>query len=79
MCMKNPKRSYLWLTKVLIKSVKSIKKVFQKLKSLRKSQPAENPHQAETSQSTHYADKLTGHNKTLAQNQRRRHKKPEYH
>ena len=43
---KNPKRSYLWLTKVLNKSVKSIKKVFQELKSFRKSPPAKNPHHA---------------------------------
>ena len=56
----SPKRSYLWLTRVLNKSVKSIKKVLQELKSARKSPPAENPHHAETSQSTRNADKLTG-------------------
>ena len=43
---KNPKRSYLWLTKVLNKSVKSVKKVFQELKSFQKSPPAKNPHHA---------------------------------
>ena len=49
---KSLKRSYLWLTRVLNKSVKSIKKVLQELKSAGKSPPAENPHHAETNQST---------------------------
>ena len=34
------------------KSVKSIKKVLQELRPVPKSPPAENPHHAETSQST---------------------------
>ena len=67
------------LTRVLNKNVKGIKKVFQELKSTRKSPPAENPHHAETSQSTRNADKLTGCNKTQAQNQRRPQNRPEYH
>ena len=74
---KSPKRSYLWLLRVSNKSAKSIKKVLQELKSARKSPPAENPHH--TSQSTHNADKLTGCNKTQAQNQRRPQNRPEYH
>ena len=48
---------------MLNKSVKSIKKVFQELKSARKSPPAQNPHHAETSQSTCNEGKLTGCNK----------------
>ena len=52
---------------MLNKSVKSIKKVFQELKSARKSPPAQNPHHAETSQSTCNAGKLTGCNKKQAQ------------
>ena len=35
--LKRPKRSYLWIAKVLNKSVQSIKKVLQELKSVRKS------------------------------------------
>ena len=50
------------------KSVKSIKKVLQELKFVRKSPPAENPHHVETSQLTHNASKLTGCTKTWAQN-----------
>ena len=50
------------------KSVKSIKKLLQELKFVRKSPPAENLHHAETSQLTHNASKLTGCNKTWAQN-----------
>ena len=61
---KRPKRSYLWLTKLLNKSVKSIKKVLQELKSVPKSPQAKNAHHAETSQSTCNASKLTGCNKT---------------
>ena len=76
---RSPKRSYLWLQRVLNKSAKSIKKVLQELKSARKSPPAENPHHAETSQSTRNADKLTGCNKTQAQNQRRPQNRSEYH
>ena len=47
-------------TWVLNKSVKSNKKVLQELKSVWKSPPAENPHQAESSQSTRNASKLIG-------------------
>ena len=64
------------------KSIKSIKKVLQELKSAQKSPPAENPDHAETSQSTRNADKLnklTGCNKTQIQNQRRHQNRPEYH
>ena len=53
--------------KMLNKSVKSIKKVFQDLKSARKSPQTQNPHYAETSQSTCNAGKLTGCNKKRAQ------------
>ena len=67
------------LRKVLNKSIKSIKKVLQVLESVRKFPPAENPHHAETSQSTRSANKLTGCNKTRAQNQRRLQNRPEYH
>ena len=73
------KRSYLWLTKVLNKSVKSIKKVLQEVKFVQKSPPAENPHHAETSQSTRNASKVTGCNKTRAQNQKRPQNRPDYH
>ena len=48
--LKRPKRSYLWIAKVLNKSVQSIKKVLQELKSVRKSSPAENPYHEVTSQ-----------------------------
>ena len=65
--------------KVLNKSVKSIKKVFKVVESARKFPPAKNPHLAETSQPTCNANKLTGCNKTRAQNQRRLQNRPEYH
>ena len=48
--LKRPERSYLWIAKVLNKSVQSIKKVLQELKSVRKSSPAENPYHEVTSQ-----------------------------
>ena len=48
--LKRPKSSYLWVTKVLNKSVQSIKKLLQELKSVRKSSPAKNPHHEVTSQ-----------------------------
>ena len=64
---------------MLNKTIESIKKVLQELKSARKSPPVENPHHAETSQSTRNADKLTGCNKTQAQNQRRPQNRSEYH
>ena len=67
------------LRKVLNKSVKNIKKVVKVLESVRKSPTAENPHHAEASQSTHNANKLTGCNKTRAQNQRKLQNRPEYH
>ena len=54
------------LRKVLNESVKSIKKVLKVLESVRKSPPAANPHNAETSHSTRNANKLTGCNKTRA-------------
>ena len=76
---RSPKRSYLWLQRVLNKSAKSIKKVLQELKSARKSPLAENPHHAETSQSTRNADKLTCCNKTQGQNQKRPQNRLEYH
>ena len=78
-CPNSPKRSYLWLTKMLNKSVKSIKKVFQELKFVQKSPPAENPHHAETSQSTRNESKVTGCNKTRAQNQKRPQNRLDYH
>ena len=74
MSKKNSKKKLL----VTYKSV-SNKKVIQELKSAQKSPPAENLHHAETSQSTRNADKLTGCNKTQAQNQRRPHNRSEYH
>ena len=49
------------------------------LESVRKLPPVENPHHAETSQSTRNANKLTGCNKTLAQNQRRLQDRLGYH
>ena len=67
------------LRKLLTQSIKSIKKVFQVLESVRNSPPAENPHHPETSQATRNANKLTGCNKTRAQNQRRFQNRPEYH
>ena len=66
------------LQKVLNESVKSIK-YLKVLESVRKSPPAKNLHHAETSHSTHNANKLTGCNKTQAQNQRRPQKRLEYH
>ena len=45
---------------MLNKTIESIKKVLQELKSARKSPPVENQHHAETSQSTRNADKITG-------------------
>ena len=59
------------LGKVLNESVKSIKKVVKVLESVRKSPLAENPHHAETNHPILNANKLTGCNKTRAQNQRR--------
>ena len=67
------------LRKVLNESVKSIKKVLKVLESVRKSPPAENPHHAETNHPTLSANKLTGCNKTRAQNERRPQNRPEYH
>ena len=67
------------LQKVLNESVKSIKKVLKVLESVRKSPPAEDPHHAETNHPTLNANKLTGWNKTRAQNQRRPQSRPEYH
>ena len=77
--LKSPEKSYLWLTKVLNESVKSIKKVLQELKSPWKSPPAENPHHAEASQSICNASKLADCNKTRSQNQGRPQNRPEYH
>ena len=67
------------LQKVLNESVKSIKKVLRVLESARKFPPAGNPHHTETSHLTRNANKLTGCNKTRAQNQRRPQNRPEYH
>ena len=72
-------KKLLVLTKVLNKGVKSVKKLFQELKYVRKSPPAKNPHHAETSQSTRNASKLTGCNKTQVQNQRRPQNRPEFY
>ena len=63
--------------KVLNESVNSLKKVLQVLGSVQKSPPAETPHHAETNQSTCNAHKLTGCNKTRAQNQRKLQNRPE--
>ena len=43
--------------------LKALKEVLQELKSLENYPPAENLHHAETSQSTHNANQLTGCNK----------------
>ena len=67
------------LRKVLNESVKSIEKVLQVLEIVRKSSPVKNLHHAENSQSTCIANKLTGCNKTRAQNQRRLQNRSEYH
>ena len=64
---------------VTYKNVKSIKKVLQELKAVRKSPPSEKPKHAEINQSTRNASKLSGCNKTQTQNQRRRQSIPEYH
>ena len=50
----------------------------QALESVRKQAPVENPHHAETNQSTQNVSKLTGCIKTRAQNQRRLQNRPEY-
>ena len=62
---------YEKVLKKLLVTYKSIKKVLQVLESVQKSPPVENLRRAETSQSTHNANKLTGCNKTWPQNQRR--------
>ena len=67
------------LRKVLNESVKSIKKTLKVLESVRESLPAENPYHAETNHPSLNANKLTGCNKTRAQNQRRPQNRPEYH
>ena len=77
--LKSKRRLWKSLKIKIVQSVKSIKKVLQELKSAGKSPPAENPHHAETSQSICNADKLTGCNKTQAQNQRRPPNRPESH
>ena len=59
--------------------LKSIKKVLKVLESGRKSPPVKNPHHTETNHPTLIANKLTGFNKTRAQNQRRLQNRPEYH
>ena len=56
---------------VTYKNVKSIKKVLQELKAVRKSPPSEKPKHAEINQSTRNASKLSGCNKTQTRNQRR--------
>ena len=65
------------LRKVLNESVKSIKKILKVLESVRKSPPAENLHHAETNHPTLNPNKLTGCNKTRAQNQRSPLNRPE--
>ena len=67
------------LPEVLNESFKSVRKVLKVLESVRKSPPAENTHHAETSHSTLNGNKLTGCNKTRAQNHRRPQNRPEYH
>ena len=56
----------MWLTKLLNKSVNSIKKVLQELKSVQKFPPIENRNHAETSQSTHNASNVTTHGNLIS-------------
>ena len=67
------------MSKVLNKSIKSIKKVLQVLTYVRKSPAAENSYHAENSLSSYNVSNLTSCNKMRAESQKRPHNRPDCH